>query len=94
MGDDARERDQERHVRLDAVVGGRVQGVGYRAYVYERGRDLGLRIDAARNMPDGRTVEVSAVGPYAALNMLVKHLWIGSPAAEVTSVYTSWLAGD
>jgi acylphosphatase len=65
-------------------VAGRVQGVFYRATAARHARELMIR-GYARNLPDGR-VEVLAFGPEAALDELVKRLWIGSSASKVTSV--------
>ena len=66
------------------VVGGRVQGVFYRATVARYARDLQIT-GYAKNLPDGR-VEVLACGSEAALQELLKRLWIGSSASKVTSV--------
>ncbi|MDO1530381.1 acylphosphatase [Fulvimonas sp. R45] len=66
------------------LVGGRVQGVFYRASTREQARGLGLA-GHARNLPDGR-VEVLACGDAAALDALERWLWQGPPAAEVESV--------
>jgi acylphosphatase len=66
------------------VVGGRVQGVYYRATTAHRARELGVT-GYARNLPDGR-VEVLAVGDASAVNALVEWLWTGSTASKVTSV--------
>jgi acylphosphatase len=65
-------------------VGGRVQGVFYRATAARHARELKIR-GYARNLPDGR-VEVLAYGPEDALEELVNRLWIGSSASKVTSV--------
>jgi acylphosphatase len=65
-------------------VGGRVQGVFYRATVARHARELQIT-GYAKNLPDGR-VEVLACGSDAALEELLKRLWIGSSAAKVTSV--------
>ncbi len=65
-------------------VAGRVQGVFYRATVARYARELRIR-GYAINLPDGR-VEVLAYGPEAALEELLKRLWIGSSASKVTSV--------
>jgi acylphosphatase len=65
-------------------VGGRVQGVFYRATAARYARELQLT-GYARNLPDGR-VEVLACGSGAALEELLKRLWIGSSASKVTSV--------
>ena len=66
------------------LVGGRVQGVFFRAATRERALALGLA-GVARNLPDGR-VEVVAQGDAAALDALEKWLWIGSPHSRVASV--------
>jgi acylphosphatase len=66
------------------VVGGRVQGVFYRATVAQRARELGVRGHAI-NLPDGR-VEVLACGPQDAVQSCIDFLWKGSSASHVTSV--------
>lgn len=66
------------------IVGGRVQGVYYRATTANRARELGVT-GYAKNLPDGR-VEVLAVGDASAVNTLVEWLWEGSTASKVTSV--------
>ncbi|MFL6599809.1 MAG: acylphosphatase [Steroidobacteraceae bacterium] len=65
-------------------MGGRVQGVFYRATAARFARELQIT-GHARNLPDGR-VEVLACGSAAALEELLKRLWIGSSASKVTSV--------
>jgi acylphosphatase len=66
------------------LVGGRVQGVFYRATAARRAGELGIR-GHARNLPDGR-VEVLACGDSEAVEAFVSWLWIGSSACKVTSV--------
>jgi acylphosphatase len=66
------------------LVGGRVQGVFYRATAARYARELHIT-GYARNLPDGR-VEVLACGSGAALEELLKRLWIGSSASKVTAV--------
>ena len=70
-----------------SLVGGRVQGVFYRATTAHRARELGIR-GYARNLPDGR-VEVLAVGDAEAVEAFVQWLWTGSSASKVTSVETT-----
>jgi acylphosphatase len=65
-------------------VGGRVQGVFYRATVARYARELQIT-GYAKNLPDGR-VEVLAYGSEAALEELLKRIWIGSSASRVTAV--------
>lgn len=69
-----------------SLVGGRVQGVFYRATTAHRARELGIN-GYARNLPDGR-VEVLAVGEAEAVEAFVEWLWTGSTASKVTSVET------
>jgi acylphosphatase len=66
------------------LVGGRVQGVFYRATAARRARELAVH-GYARNLPDGR-VEVLACGDEAAVQAFVEWLWTGSSASKVTSV--------
>ncbi|MEW5992303.1 MAG: acylphosphatase [Chloroflexota bacterium] len=74
--------------RLDAVVRGRVQGVGYRVFVLRAAAELGLHGWVA-NLPDG-AVRVVAEGDVAALEDLVDRLRRGPAAALVTDVLTAW----
>lgn len=75
--------------RLTALVRGRVQGVGYRAFAIEQAHALGLD-GYARNLPDGRSVEVVAEGPHPALEQLIERLRRGPRAARVDGVETAW----
>jgi acylphosphatase len=65
-------------------VGGRVQGVFYRATAAQRARELNVK-GYARNLPDGR-VEVLACGEEQVVQTFIDWLWIGSSASKVTSV--------
>jgi acylphosphatase len=66
------------------LVGGKVQGVYYRAATAEQAGRLGLR-GWAKNLEDGQ-VEVVASGSADALAELAAWLWRGPPAARVTAV--------
>jgi acylphosphatase len=66
------------------LVGGRVQGVFYRATTAQRARELGIR-GYAKNLPDGR-VEVLAVGDAETVQAFIEWLWTGSSASKVTSI--------
>ena len=66
------------------LVGGRVQGVFFRASTREQALALGIEGHAV-NLPDGR-VEVLAVGDAAALDTLERWLRQGPPAARVDTV--------
>ena len=74
------------------LVGGRVQGVYYRATAARRARELGIH-GYARNLADGR-VEVVAYGEDESVSVFVKWLWVGSSASKVTSVEVSDAAID
>jgi acylphosphatase len=76
--------------RLDALVSGRVQGVGFRWFVVDAAQGLGLAGWVA-NLADGR-VRCVAEGPRAALEALVVVLERGPSGAQVAGVETSWLA--
>ena len=65
-------------------VGGRVQGVFFRASTRQKARELGLR-GHARNLSDGR-VEVLAVGDVQALEHLAEWLKHGPPHARVDAL--------
>lgn len=68
-------------------VTGRVQGVGFRAFVIARARELALD-GWVRNDPDG-AVTVLAAGAPAALERLASELAQGPPAARVAAVETA-----
>lgn len=70
--------------RLEAVVRGRVQGVGYRAFVLDRARALGLTGWVA-NRDDG-SVELVAEGPRDDLDRLLVALRAGPPMSRVDTV--------
>ena len=71
-------------VRVTAWVSGRVQGVGYRAFVGREAGRLGVT-GSATNLPDGR-VEVVAVGPSDAVDALVDALSGASAPGRVGHV--------
>ncbi len=69
------------------IVSGRVQGVGFRWFVFRRARALGL-VGWARNLADGQ-VEVVAVGPTDAIAVLDGNLRSGPRLSRVDHVETS-----
>jgi acylphosphatase len=81
-----------RVISRKCLVGGRVQGVFYRATAARRAQDLGVS-GYARNLADGR-VEVLACGEQTAVLAFVNWLWIGSSASRVTSVEVTDTAVD
>ena len=75
--------------RLHAVVRGEVQMVGFRYFVVEEARALGLT-GWVRNGDDGRTVEVVAEGPQERLERLEAALRDGPRLARVEAVDARW----
>jgi acylphosphatase len=71
-------------LRLEAVVTGRVQGVGFRWFARDRALALGLT-GWVRNRADG-SLEVVAQGPAAAVDRFERALREGPPGAEVRGV--------
>ena len=69
---------------LHALVRGRVQGVGFRWFVRERARELGVS-GWVRNRSDG-SVEVEAEGDVASLDELRRTLAKGPDGAHVSGV--------
>jgi acylphosphatase len=73
------------------TVTGRVQGVGFRAFVAASAESLGLH-GWVKNLPDGR-VELAARGPKAQLVVLSLALKRGPGGARVTAVELDWSRG-
>ena len=72
------------HGRLDALVRGRVQGVGFRVYALGVARGLGL-VGWVANESSG-SVRVVAEGPEADLDRLLAALGDGPPSAHIERV--------
>jgi acylphosphatase len=77
-------------VRVRAVVHGRVQMVGFRAFVIRHAGDAGLS-GTVRNLPDG-TVEVVLEGPASAVRRVVDLLHQGPTYASVERVEVAYAA--
>jgi len=73
--------------RWHFLVEGRVQGVGYRAFVGRKARALGLT-GYVRNLPDGR-VEAEAEGKPEKLQALSEAMRSGPRRARVDAVLRS-----
>lgn len=71
--------------RLHARISGRVQGVGFRWFVREEARRLGLA-GWVRNLPTG-DVELVAEGAPDALDALARTIGQGPPGARVELVH-------
>jgi acylphosphatase len=66
------------------LVGGRVQGVFYRASAQREAARLRVS-GMARNLHDGR-VEMAVEGPAAAVDAFLAWARIGPPRAQVTTI--------
>lgn len=69
------------------MVVGRVQGVGFRWFVRQEARRLGVA-GWVRNRTDG-SVELETAGEDAAVERLLQHVRVGPDAADVTDVLIS-----
>lgn len=74
--------------RLEVVVHGHVQGVGFRVFVWRRAASLGL-VGWVENEGRG-SVRAVAEGPEAELRALLAALRDGPPGARVDGVAESW----
>jgi acylphosphatase len=74
--------------KLEAMISGVVQGVGFRYYVYRTACQLGL-VGWARNLPDGR-VQVVAEGDRGTLEIFIKELKVGPRFASITDIALRW----
>ena len=80
--------EEQTNARLHAVIEGDVQGVGYRFFVVDNARSLGIT-GWVRNLYDG-SVEVLAEGPRSYLDILIDALQQGPRSARVSNVRTEW----
>lgn len=74
--------------RLDVIVAGRVQGVGFRWHTAQKAKALGL-VGWVRNLPDG-TVRVVAEGPRRSAESLLTWLTQGPDRARVDRCDPQW----
>lgn len=74
--------------RVHLIISGDVQGVGFRAWVRGKARELGL-VGWVKNREDG-AVELVAEGPKEALEKLVQACRRGPDVAWVEKVDTTW----
>ena len=81
----------DENVRLHAIVSGRVQGVGFRAYVLRKASELGAT-GWVRNRWDGK-VEVVAEGERQVLDKLLVAVKRGPSASMVSDVKVKWYPG-
>lgn len=74
------------------IVTGRVQGVGFRAFVRRRATELGLD-GWVRNRRDG-SVEITAIGDAERIDQLVARCQRGPALARVANFTRSEIADD
>lgn len=74
------------------LISGRVQGVGFRAFVARHGQELGLT-GHVKNLPDGR-VEVVARGSESAVAALRELVAGGPRMARVANVENTEISDD
>ena len=80
--------EEKARVRVHAVVTGRVQGVGFRAFTEYHATQKKL-YGWVRNCRDG-TVEVEAEGPRPVLEAFLQVLEQGPPLSSVTKIIVDW----
>ena len=66
------------------LIHGRVQGVGFRWYIYQKAQNLGVT-GYVRNLSDGR-VEVAAEGEQIQIDKLIEAAKKGPAFSHVTNV--------
>ncbi len=78
--------------RLEIYIEGRVQGVGFRHFVSQQARRLGIE-GWVRNESDG-TVRVVAEGPKESLEQLLSRVKEGPSTARVDNVKPQWSSAE
>ncbi len=76
--------------RLNVIVIGRVQGVGFRMFVEHHAHRLGLVGFVRNDYTDRRRLEVVAEGSKNNLEELLRQLQVGPGGARVEDVQVSW----
>jgi acylphosphatase len=80
--------DQQEKTRLHAVIDGHVQGVGFRMFVSDHAKNMGLT-GWVRNTYAGQ-VEVTAEGSRSDLEAFLSRLRQGPRSAFVTDAQVQW----
>ena len=73
------------------LVGGAVQGVGFRTFIYGQASRLGL-VGFTRNLPGGE-VEIELEGERAIIQAFLSRARQGPPMARVDSLQVEWRDG-
>lgn len=79
-------------MRRSYLVTGRVQGVGFRYFVWREGRRIGV-LGWVRNLADGR-VEALAEGSSLQLEDFERAIRAGPRSASVTDVHVTDISDD
>ena len=79
---------EDETARVEALVSGRVQGVGYRAFVAREASAAGL-LGWVKNEPGG-AVRIVAEGRRAALERFLDAIHIGPALARVARIDETW----
>ena len=74
--------------RVELLISGMVQGVGFRYFAYQKGQRLGLT-GWVRNLPDGR-VQVLAEGEESVLEEFIAELKAGPNFSRVQDIEINW----
>ena len=75
-------------VRAHAFVSGKVQGVGFRAFVQKQANKMALH-GWVRNCAEGG-VELEVEGPQASVHTFLEALHKGPPLSQVLQVTVDW----
>ncbi|MDH5563981.1 MAG: acylphosphatase [Nitrospirota bacterium] len=78
--------------RVHAIVNGKVQGVGFRAFTQDQATQKGI-VGWVRNREDG-SVELEAEGPRAILDDFLKVLEQGPGLSRVEHITVDWKAAN
>jgi len=79
--------------KLKVTISGRVQGIGYRAFVAHYAKLLGIK-GYVRNLPDDRRVEAVLVGDEKAVEKLIWIMKNKHPLAVVESIKIEEYEGE
>jgi acylphosphatase len=74
--------------RVDMIIEGRVQGVGFRHFTLHHANELGIS-GSVKNRPDG-TVSVIAEGEEEALLQFIAYLKQGPAMSHVSQIRQDW----
>ncbi|NCB39660.1 MAG: acylphosphatase [Erysipelotrichia bacterium] len=75
---------QNEFIRIRAIIRGRVQGVGFRRFVYRQAQSMAIG-GWVRNNPEG-SVELEAVGEASAIEIFMREIKKGPFLSRVDEV--------